>query len=197
MLPEVTVGAEAGGILQHQSLLAVFLCDDVDHTGDGIRAVERGGCSLDNLDTFDIVGVDEREVVLAAIVTMEPAAVDEDEYIGVAQAIHLQAGTHVVLAEVETCRQSREDVLDGASRILLELPVADDLGLHRGILQQMLCASAGHHHLLQAVRPPDIGLSIRVNTTYQEAQAESQSLHISHQKRIFRAVYSCTGIFYK
>ena len=62
----------------------MLLRDDIDHTRNGIRAVERARCALHDLYLLDVVGIDEREVVLTAIVTMQPSAVDEDEHIRIA-----------------------------------------------------------------------------------------------------------------
>ena len=67
----------------------MLLRDDVDHARDGIRAVEGRRSSLHNLNLLDVVRVDEREVVVAAIVAVQAFAIDQYEDIGVAQAVHL------------------------------------------------------------------------------------------------------------
>ena len=119
MLANVAIRAYAAGVLDHQSLLGVLAGDDVDDAGYGIRAVERRRGPLHYLDALDVVRVDEREVVLAAVVAMQAPAVNEYEHVGVAQSVHLQVRPHVVLAEVEAGRQSREDVLYATPCILL------------------------------------------------------------------------------
>lgn len=99
------------------------------------------------------------------------------------------------------------DVMDNGARLdrsiadavaagtgTLQLAVTDDLGLHGGILQQVLRARAGHHHLLQAVRAPYMPrLGTYANS--QQPKAKGHNLFFHHQKILFRTAYSCTGVF--
>ena len=55
--------------------------DDVDDTRNGIGAVEGGRRSLDDFDALYVVWVYQRELVLASIVTMQPASVYENQHV--------------------------------------------------------------------------------------------------------------------
>ncbi len=160
MLPYVAVGTGAAGVFRHQALFAVLAGDDVDDARYGIAAVKGAGGSLYDFYAVNVVRVDEAQVVLATVVAVQSPTVNEYEHIGIAQAVHLQMRTHVVLVEVERGRQSSEDVLDALAGILLQLAVADNLGLYGGILQQVLRAGARHHDFLQTVGTPDCRLRL-------------------------------------
>ena len=94
------------------------------------------------------MGVDEREVVLSPIVAVQSPSVNQDEHIGIAQTVHLQVGTHIVLVKGKRSRQPRENILDALAGKLLQLAMTDYLCLHRSILQQVLRTSTCHHHFL-------------------------------------------------
>ena len=106
MLADVAIAPHPRGVLCHQSLLTMFLGDDIDDTCDGVAAIERTRGSLHNLYLLDVMRVDEGEVVLTTIVAIEPTPVNQNQYVGVAQAVHLQVGAHIVLAEVEAGGES-------------------------------------------------------------------------------------------
>ena len=99
MLTDVTIGTNTRGVLKHHTLFAMFLGDDVDHTSDGIATIEGRGCTLHNLYLLDVVRINQRQVVLTAIITMQSSAVYQNQHIRVAQSVHLQMGTHIVLAK--------------------------------------------------------------------------------------------------
>ena len=160
MLPYVAVGTGAAGVFRHQALFAVLAGDDVDDARNGIAAVKGAGGPLDYFYAVYVVWVYEAQVVLSAVVTVQPPSVYEYEHVGVAQPVHLQVRPHVVLVEVERGRQSSEDVLDALAGILLQLAVADNLDLYGGILQQVLRAGARHHDFLQTVGTPDCRLRL-------------------------------------
>ena len=99
MLTDVTIRANTRGVLKHHTLFAMFLGDDVDHTSDGIATIEGRGCTLHNLYLLDVVRINQRQVVLTAIITMQSSAVYQNQHIRVAQSVHLQMGAHIVLTE--------------------------------------------------------------------------------------------------
>ena len=156
VLAEVAITAHACGVFQQDALLLVFPGDDVDDAGDGVAAVEGARRSFHNLYLLDVVRVDERQVVLPAYVAMYALAVDEDENVGVAKAVDLHLRPHVVLVEGKRRRQPSKYVLDASPCIVAKHFRGDDLGLDRGVLQQVLCASTCHHHLLQRVGSPHV-----------------------------------------
>ena len=110
VLTQFAIAATSCGVLQKDSLRAVLLGDDVDHTGNGITSIECRRGSLHNLNPLDVVRVDESEVILATIVTMNALAVDEDEDVVVAQTVHLHLTAHIALVEGKRSCQSRQDV---------------------------------------------------------------------------------------
>ena len=104
--------------------------------------------------------VDKREVVLPTYVAMNAFAVDENEDVAIAKAIHLHLRAHVILVERKRGHQARENVFDTLACIVAKHLACDDLSLHRGVFQQVFGASARHHNLLQAVRAPDVTLRL-------------------------------------
>ena len=153
VLAQVAIAAAAGLVLQRDAALRLA-GDDVDDTGDGVGAIQGRGRSLDDLDAVDAGRVDDAQVVLSAIVAVQPLAVHQNEHIRVAQSVHLQLRPHVVLIEGKRGRQPAENLLQAASSVLFQVAVGDDLRLHRGIAQQVLGAGSRHHHFLQAVGAP-------------------------------------------
>ena len=101
VLTNVTVAPYPRGVLCHQTFLAMFLGDDIDNACDGITTIEGTRGSLHNLNLFDVMRINQSEVVLTTIVAIEPMTIDEDQHIGIAQAVHLQVRAHIVLAEIE------------------------------------------------------------------------------------------------
>jgi len=98
VLSQVAVRAAARLVLRQPALRGLAR-DDVDDACDGIASVQCRGGSLHNFYAFDACRVDETEVVLAAVVAVDALAVDEDEDVRVAQAVHLHLRAHVVLVE--------------------------------------------------------------------------------------------------
>ena len=89
VLAQVVVGAIAGDIVGIESLVKTLLGDDVDDAGHRIAAVEGALGTLHDFYLLDVVGVDEREVILAAHIAMNALAVDEHQDITVAQTVQL------------------------------------------------------------------------------------------------------------
>ena len=112
VLTYIAIRAYTRGVLQHSPFLTMLLRDDIDYARYGIRAIEGARSSLHNLYLLYVMRVDEREVVLATVVAVQPPAVNQYQYIRVAQSVHLQARAHVVLAEVEAGSQSGKNVFD-------------------------------------------------------------------------------------
>ena len=150
VLTQVAITAATGGVLEQKSLV-MLLRDDIDNTRYSIRAVKSTRRTLHDLDLLDVLGIDEREVVLTTHITMNALAVDQYQDIVVAKAVELHLGAHVILAESERGGQACEDVLEAATTVVTEHLARDDLGLNGRILQQVLCTSTRHHHFLQAV----------------------------------------------
>ena len=107
VLAQFAIGTASCGVLEQETFRVVLLRDDVHHTCDGITSVECRGSSFHNLNLLDVVRVDESEVILPAIVTMDAFAVDENEDVVVAQTVHLHLTAHVTFVEGEGSRQSR------------------------------------------------------------------------------------------
>ena len=59
MLPHIAIAAHTGGVLNEHSLLVMLLGDNVHYTSDGIRAIERTRCALDNLYLLNVLRIDE------------------------------------------------------------------------------------------------------------------------------------------
>ena len=91
MLTDVTIRTNSRGILKHQTLFAMLFRDNVNHTCDGIRTVECRGCTLHNFNLLNIVGIDEGKIILSTIVTMQTTSVYQNQYIRVAESVHLHA----------------------------------------------------------------------------------------------------------
>ena len=89
MLTDVTIGTHTRGVLKHHTVFAMLLGDDVDHTSDGITTIEGTRCPLHNFYLFNVVGINQRQVVLTAIITMQSPAVYQNQHIRVAQSVHL------------------------------------------------------------------------------------------------------------
>ena len=121
--------------------------------------------------------VNQRKVILTTIVTMQTAPVYENQHVRVAQSVHLQVRPHVVLVEVERGREARQDVLDGASCILLQLTVTDNFGLHGSVFQQVLSASTRHDHFLNSIRLQDALRQLCLGHA-QQCQPKSPFSHI-------------------
>ena len=172
MLANVAITAQTRGVLKHHALFAVLLGNDVDDTCNSIAAIECTRRPLHNLNLLDIVRINEREVVLVAIITMQTPSVNQYQHIRVTQTVHLQSRTHVILTEVEARRQPRENVLNAFASILLQLSMTDDLRLYRRILQQVLGSSTCYNHLLQTVGAPYVTLCACANS--QQPKANSQ-----------------------
>ena len=70
--------------MQPDRVLAIFFRDDIDHAGEGLRAVERGVASLDDFEAIDIRQFDERQVEVAGICAVELDAVkQDDDFVGI------------------------------------------------------------------------------------------------------------------
>ena len=82
---------------------------------------------------------------------MDALSVNQDEDVTVAEAVHLEVRTHVVLAEGERRRQAAKDLLYGATRVVAEHLRGDDLRLNRGVLEQMVGAGGRDYDLLNSV----------------------------------------------
>ena len=80
-------------------MLSVLTGNDVDDACYGIAAVEGTGGSFHDFNALNVVRVNQCEVVLATVVTMQAPPVYQYQDVGVAQAVHLQVRPHVVLAE--------------------------------------------------------------------------------------------------
>ena len=111
VLPQVVVGAIAGDVVCIETFLGMLLGDDVDDASHRIAAVEGTLGALHDFDLLDVVGVDEREVVLAPYITMNALAVDKHQDIVVAQTVQLHLGSHVALVEGERGGQPGKDIL--------------------------------------------------------------------------------------
>ena len=134
MLAYVIMRAVSGLVFEHHTLI-MLASDDIYHACNGITAVESGRSTFYYLDAFDVVRVDESEVILSAYVAMKALAIHKDEDIGIAQSVHLHLRAHVTLFEIERSRQLREDILNATSCKGLESLMVDYLSLHWSILQ--------------------------------------------------------------
>ncbi len=149
MLTHIAIAAHTGGVLNEHSLVTMLLGDDVYHTGDGIRAIERTRRTLHDFDFLDVLRVDERQLVLAAHITVDALAVNKDEDVGVSQTVELHLRAHIVLIESKRRSEATKDVLDALARIVAKHLACNHLGLNRGVLKQMRSARASHNHLHQ------------------------------------------------
>ena len=89
MLTHITITADTRGILQKQSLLIVFLGNDIHHTGNSIAAIKGRRSTFHNFYFLNIVRVNQTQVILSAHISMNTLSVDENQNIVVAQTIHL------------------------------------------------------------------------------------------------------------
>ena len=189
MLTQVVVRAIARdivGIHTHYSPLArwrgvegeAFLRDDIDDTGHRVTSIQRTLSTLHNLNLLDVVRVNQTQVVLTAHVTVNALAVNEYQDIRVTQAVQLHLAAHIAFVEGKRSCQSGKDVLQTLAAILLQHLLRNHLRLHRGILQQVLRARTGHHHLLQRVRAPHVALRLdrQHHANHQHGNCQ-QSLH--------------------
>ena len=126
----------------------MLLRNDIDHTRDGIRAIEGTRSTLHDLNLLDVLGINQRQIVLSAHIAMDALTIDQYQYIVISQTVELHLRTHIVLAEGERCRQACKDILQTAPSIILQHAMGDDLCLHRGILQEVLSSCTRHHYLL-------------------------------------------------
>ena len=101
MLSHIPIATHTGGVLQQESFMMTVTGDDIDHAGDGIRAVEGRGSTLHHLYLLDVLWVDQRQIILTTVVTMDALTIDKDEDIRVAQAVHLYLRPHITLVEVK------------------------------------------------------------------------------------------------
>ena len=189
MLAQVIVRAvsrDIVGIYAHYSPLPrwrgvggeFFLRDDIDDAGHRITSVQRTLRALHDLNLLDVVRVNQPQVVLTTHITVDALAVDEYQNIRVAQTVQLHLTAHIAFVEGKTRRQSGKDVLQTFAAILLQHLLCDNLRLHRGILQQVLRARTGHHHLLQRVRAPHVALRLdRQHHANHQHDNCQQSLH--------------------
>ena len=83
MLTDVTIGTNTRGVLKHHTVFAMLLGNDVDHTSDCITTIEGTRCPLHNFYLFNVVGINQRQVVLTAIITMQSPAVYQNQHIRV------------------------------------------------------------------------------------------------------------------
>ena len=140
MLAHVAIAAHTSRVLQEQSLI-VLLGNDVDDTGYGIAAVQRTRRALHDFYLLDVVRVNHVQVVGATQIAMQAFAIYKDEYVGIAQSVHLYLRPHVALAESKRGREPAQDVLQRTAVIVFQHTTRYHLSLHGGILQQVLSTS--------------------------------------------------------
>ena len=92
-LSELSMGRHPGIGSEGQWFRSLLQRDDVNHTADGITAIERRGRSIENLNTPHVGHVDAVEIDIARDVADEPFAIKQNQRIFVAQSIEPQIGT--------------------------------------------------------------------------------------------------------
>ena len=147
--------------------------DDVDHTRDGVTAVEGGTRPLDHLYPLDHL---ERDLVEpypvlphapALAASHHPVAVDEDEGVAVVEAQALHAGPPGIGAEDIVVHGGiyPGDLLQDVHYVLgvaaLDVLPGDHHGLHRHVLQEVRGLGGGYHHLVHAVSGPPAVIPVR------------------------------------
>ena len=70
--------------IRQAHFIPVLFRDNIDNTGDSVRAIQGRGGTFYDLDTFDIGGVDNTQVVLSAGISVDPFAIDKDQDVIVA-----------------------------------------------------------------------------------------------------------------
>ena len=148
VLTQVVVCSVACDVICINSLVGVFLGDDVDDTCHRITSIQRTLCSLDNLNALDVVWVDESEVILSTHVAMYALAINEDENVRITQTSQLHLTAHIALAESKGSCESAQYIFDAFATIAIEGASRDDLCLYGHILQQVLGSSTCHNHFL-------------------------------------------------
>ena len=127
----------------------MLLCNDVDHSGNGVTAVERRTCTLHDFDTVNVLRIYQSQVVFTTVVAVNALSVNEYQDVAVAQSVHLNVATHVVLAKIDAARKATQNVFNALSGILPQHLSADHFGLYRSVFQRILRSRAGHYHGFQ------------------------------------------------
>ena len=178
VLTDITIAPYPRAVLCKQSFV-MLLGNHIDNASDGIRAIERTGGTLHNLDLLDVVRIDEIQVVLTTHVSMNALTVNKDQDIVVTKSVELHLRSHIVLVEGKRCRKTCEDILQTPTAIVAEHLGRNHLRLHRSVLQQVLGTSACHNHLLKTVRTPDIRLCRYTDSNQPKAKSPFlSSIHI-------------------
>ena len=156
-LRELSVSGDSGIAGGADQLLCGLIGNDVDDTGDGVGAVERGGGTVEDLDTFDARHADARQVDVVRDVAREFLAVDEDEDVLVAQAVETQEGSHGVWSHRHLRHHARQGTVEGGDTLFADLLGREDVNGRGGTFQTLMVAGAGHDHGVQMIRTADHG----------------------------------------
>ena len=128
------------------------LRDDVDDTRHCVAPVECALRPLYDLYAFNIVRVDNTQVVFATYVAVDAFAIDENKNIGIAQAAQLHLAAHITLGKGKGSGEPAQYFLYALSAKAIEFASRNDLRLHRRILQQVLGPSTCNDDLLDGIR---------------------------------------------
>ena len=137
-----------------RDLVARLVGDDVDHTADGVRAVERRSRPVEHLNALDARHVDLPKVDVAADVARQLAAVDEQEDVAVRQAVHRQVGAHRVGRERQRGDQRLHGLLEVGDAGAADVRGRNDRHGGRRVFQALVCPGAGDHDGVQPISPP-------------------------------------------
>ena len=146
----VAIRLRDAGVAADLGAVVALAEDDVDHSGDGVRSIDRRGAVLQHLDALDRGvgdGVQVGRRVCARAARNHAAAVDEHQRAGRAEAAECDADravvpvVHLRVDGVALLRQRLEEIADGDAAGGLDLIAADDGDGRRRV--QVFAADAG------------------------------------------------------
>ena len=155
----LVVGAVAA-VQVDRPRLPGFTADDVHHTSDGIRPVERRSGPLDDLNAPDVIHVQTTVVDIVERFARQPLAVDKKQYRIAAESRHVERHLLVHrIGEFDARQLALQQIPNMGGIDLFDVGFGDDTGDNRNILQQFRGACGRHHHLIHhrgALRKPEI-----------------------------------------
>ena len=150
-LRQLSVARHPGVAGHADELLRGLVCDDVDHTSDGIRSIERGGCTVEHLDTLHAGHVDTVQIDIIGDVAREFLAVDQDKDVLVAQSVQAQKGTHRIRGHRHLGHHARQGPVEGGDALFADLSAVQHVDRGGCGFQALVVTRSRHYHRVQII----------------------------------------------
>ena len=138
-------------------LLRRLVGDDVDHAGNGIRAIERRGGAVEHLNPLHPGHIDAVQVDVVGDVACQFLSVDEDQDILVAQSVQAEEGTHRVGCHRGLGHHPCQGTIESGDTLFPYLLTAEYVDGGGGALQTLVVTGPCHDHRVQIIGAMDGG----------------------------------------